>query len=109
MLFSRKNECDELKFAFSKSQQILIHSFCFGDDFNFMVCTNNQVALYDFNLVAKTHKSIAKIEIPYLLSVAACHFEPMACALFLVDKSGQCVVMFLNMRHKKDKTKSLLT
>ncbi len=75
-----------------------------------MVCTNNQVALYDFNLAAKTHKSITKIEIPYILSVAACHFEPMACTLFLVDKSGQCVVMFLNMRLFKNKaTKSLLT
>lgn len=105
MMFISKNDCDEVRFQYSKSKRIHIHSFCFGDDFNFMVCTNNQITLYNLNLFDHKPKTVEKIDIPYLSSIAASYFEPMACTLFLVDNSGQCVVFFLNMHSAKSKEK----
>lgn len=63
MMFIKKGECDEVQFNYSKAQKIWLHSFCFGDDFNFMVATNNMITLYDVNLAAHTPKVVRKIPI----------------------------------------------
>ena len=110
LLFVKKQECDQIGFKYTKSSKILLHSFCFGDDFNFMVVTNNIITLYNLNLALHTQTTVEKIPIPYIDSIACAHFEPMASTLVLVDKSGQTVVFFLNMHATKFKSnKTLLT
>ena len=87
MLFLKKQQCEEVLFRFTKSTKILAHSFCFGDDFNYMVCTNNMITLYEIILSQQKGKKIK--EIPLTLdSIAACYFEPMANVLCIIDTKG---------------------
>jgi hypothetical protein len=74
------------------------HSFCYGDDFNFFVVTDNSITLYDLNLFEHTPKTVKQIPIPGH-NFIACHYEPMANTLLLVDGGGCARVFFLNM-HK---------
>jgi len=57
LLFLKSNQAEEVKFQFYKSQKILGFSFVFGDDFNFVVVTNNQIQLY----LVKVNKAKAKL------------------------------------------------
>jgi hypothetical protein len=41
LLFLKQKQAEEVRFQFTKAQSILCFSFCFGDDFNFVVCVNN--------------------------------------------------------------------
>ena len=82
----------------------MIHSFCFGDDFNYFVCTNNVITLYNINLADHTPKVVDKIPID-LDNVKGCFFEPMSTTLVLLDGYGQANVFYLNL-HADNKQKS---
>lgn len=104
MLFVNKGECEEVGFRYSKSAKILLHSFCFGDDFNFVVVTNNVITLYNINLADHTPKVIEKIAITQVDSITACYFEPMANCLVLLDPYGSAHVYYLNLHNENAKS-----
>ena len=84
LLFVRGGQAEELRFKFSKALKIYTFSFCFGSDFNFMVCTNNMIYLYEIKLSSKTFKIVKTI--PTLQdALMSVHFEPMANTLVLID------------------------
>lgn len=87
MLFIKKQQCEEVLFRFTKSIKILAHSFCFGDDFNYMVCTNNMITLYEIILSQQKVKKVKEIPIT-IDTIAACYFEPMANVISIIDTAG---------------------
>ena len=58
VLFVSANDVDEVHFKYSKANKILKHSFCFGDDFNFMTVTDRSITLYDLALSSHTPKTV---------------------------------------------------
>lgn len=50
LLFLKQKNAEEVRLQFAKSQKILLASFCLGEDFNFIVCTNNLITLYDIKI-----------------------------------------------------------
>jgi hypothetical protein len=88
LLFVRGKQAEELRFKFSKAIKIHSFSFCFGDDFNFMVCTNNLIYLYEIKLSTKTYKIVKQIP-TYMDSLMSAHFEAMANTLVLIDSRAQ--------------------
>jgi len=98
MLFVKKGECEEVAFKFSKSKKIIMHSFCFGDDFNYFVCTDNVITLYNVNLAEQTPKVVNKIPVT-IDSISGCYFEPMAGCLVLLDGYGMATVFYLNLHN----------
>jgi hypothetical protein len=58
LLFLKKQSAEEVRFQFTKSSKILLHSFCFGEDFNFIVCTNNLITLYDVKIGKQKAKQV---------------------------------------------------
>lgn len=102
LLFVRGKEAEELRFKFSKALKIFAFSFCFGSDFNFMVCTNNMIYLYEIKLSSKTFKIVKTI--PTLQdSLMSVHFEPMANTLVLIDSRAHVQTYFLNLHLQKQK------
>jgi hypothetical protein len=53
-----------MRVNFNKSVKILAFSFALGDDFNFFVCTNNQITLYDIKLTNQKAKAVKTITVP---------------------------------------------
>lgn len=82
----------------------MIHSFCFGDDFNYFVCTNNVITLYNINMAEHTPKVVEKIPISQIDNVTACFFEPMSNCLVLLDGYGHANVFYLNLHGVKAKS-----
>ena len=102
MLFLKNRECEEVLFKFSKSQKILVHSFCYGDDFNFMVCTNNMISLYEIHLSKQKIKKVK--EIPIIMQderIIGCYYEPMANVVCIVDSRAKVTVFFLSAHNIK--------
>jgi hypothetical protein len=91
-------------FQFTKSQKVLLHSFCLGEDFNFVVCTNNLVTLYDVKISKQKAKAIKQIPVPQGDPIVGCYFEPMANVLTLVDAKALVTVFYLNLHTAKTKT-----
>lgn len=83
---------------------MLEFGFCFGDDFNFFVCTNNQITLYDIKLSRQKAKTLKQIPLPVSDQIIGAFFEPMANALVLVDNRAQVNVYFLNLYKNTGKT-----
>lgn len=75
-----------------------MHSFCFGDDFNYFVCTDNVITLYNVNLAEQTPKVVNKIPVT-IDSISGCYFEPMAGCLVLLDGYGMAKVFYLNLHN----------
>lgn len=63
LLFLKQKNAEEVRFQFTKSQKILLFSFVFGDDFNFIVCTNNLITLYDVKISKQKAKAVKQIPI----------------------------------------------
>lgn len=100
LLFVRGKQAEELRFKFSKALKIYSFSFCFGQDYNFMVCTNNMIYLYEIKLSQKTFKIVKQI--PTLQdALMAVYFEPMANTLVLVDSRAHVQTYFLNLHNEK--------
>ncbi len=63
ILFLKQRQADQVFLTFNKSLKILSFSFCLGDDFNFMVCTNNMITLYDIKIGKQKNKTVKQIPI----------------------------------------------
>ena len=105
VLFVSPNDVDEVHFKYSKANKILKHSFCFGDDFNFMTVTDRSITLYDLALSTHQPKTVKQIALD-AKGYQACHYEPFANTLALVDGSGSVTVYYLNMHNAKFKSHS---
>jgi hypothetical protein len=75
-----------------------------GEDFNFLVVTNNMITLYDIKLSKQKAKTIKQIPIQIQgESLSACYFEPMASTLVVIDSRGQVTVFYLSLHGVKFK------
>jgi hypothetical protein len=93
-----------MRIQFNKSTKILAFSFALGDDFNFFVCTNNQIQLYDIKINQQKAKAIKTISIPSFSTkeLPLVYFEPLANLVLYVDAhTGKVHPYFLNQYKKK--------
>ena len=65
-------------------------SFVFGDDFNFVLATNNLITLYDVKLNKQKAKTIKQLPISNLSEPVRIFFEPLANTMAAVDSKGMC-------------------
>jgi hypothetical protein len=96
LLFLKSKNVEELRFQFPKAMQIHLSSFCFGEDFNFVVVTNNLITLYDVKLSKQKAKVVKQIPI-HAEVIAGVFFEPMATTLAVVDNKGQVSLFYLSL------------
>lgn len=105
LLFLKQKNAEEVRFQFTKSSKIHLFSFCFGEDFNFLVVTNNLITLYDIKISKQKAKTVKQIPIQLQgESLSACFFEPMANTLVVVDCRGQVTVYYLTLHGVKVKS-----
>jgi len=88
LLFLKQKQAEEVRFQFQKSTKILGFSFLLGDDFNFMVATNNLITLYDVKLNKQKAKTVKQIPISGLVEPCSLYMEPLANLVALLDSKG---------------------
>jgi len=98
----KQKQAEEVRFLFAKSQKILGFSFLFGDDFNFMVVTNNLITLYDVKFSKQKAKTVKQLPITSVTDNITMFIEPLANLIVLVDSKGQCQTYFLNQYKNKN-------
>lgn len=101
-----------MKFSFTKSNKIMAFSFCLGDDFNFFVCTNNLITLYDIKTNKQKAKAIKTIPVPqnitYPDTLPVIHYEPLASLVVYIDvKTATVHPFFLNQYKAKKPGKGM--
>ena len=64
-------------------------TFVFGDDFNFILATNNLITLYDVKLNKQKAKTIKQIPISGLVEPIKLYMEPLANLIVAIDSKGQ--------------------
>ena len=79
-----------MRFQFPKATAILEMSFVIGEDFNFILATNNLITLYDVKLNKQKAKTVKQIAITGLVEPIKLFMEPLANMIVAIDSKGQC-------------------
>ena len=77
-----------MRFQFPKATAILEMSFVIGEDFNFILATNNLITLYDVKLNKQKAKTVKQIAITGLVEPIKLFMEPLANMIVAIDSKG---------------------
>ena len=76
-------------------------SFVFGDDFNFVLATNNLITLYDVKINKQKAKTVKQIALANMTEPVNIFLEPLSNTIAAVDAKGQVQIYFLNLYKTK--------